>query len=1107
MYRSISIAVLSVFLAHPVMSQISIDERNVETGDLIYKNSYIDQPYVVKLNDGSWLCVFTTGAESESRPGQHIVAIKSFDKGKTWNSPVKIEPNEGPISSWAIPYQTSYGRIYVFYNYNGDNVSFVREKPIKQAGLLGWYCYKYSDDSGLSWSRERYRIPIRTTAADVFNEFDGLVQMFWGIDKPHYYKGSVYFAFSKLGKFPQDMGEGWMLCSNNLDTERDPGKIRWEMYPHGEYGIRNPKFASVQEEHNTVILNDGSFYCVFRTALGFLGYSVSRDKGVSWSIPDTLRYDCAAPNIIKNPRACPRLFKCSNGNYLLWYHNHGGTDFKNRTPVWMAGGIENDGTIEWSQPEILLYTHDSKINGMSYPDLIEENGKYWITETQKQIGRTHSINPSLLEGLWKQSAAGVLAKKGLILSKKDITKTSSFNISASSLQEGSGITIEMLLNFKNLYPGQNIVEIPAENQQGIRISTAAKNTLLIEISDGRQDPFAWICDEYILKPGKNQYLSFILDKEARILSVIVDGRLCDGGYQRQYGWTKLSEPVGEIKFTGKCNVSSSDVVIRQLSVYNRYLTTSEAINNYKHHTTGMPSVEERYPLIPKPVVLNEKEGSFLINKQTFISITSPAAESYKTINALQHAVEELTGYELEIKKNDAGNNSILFIADSAIQQQEGYTLSISDKKIEVRFASWQGAFYAVQTIRQLFPLKITRQSIRIPAVEIVDYPVLPYRSYMIDVARHFLPLSHLFKTIDMLAYYKLNTFHIHLTDDQGWRFENKKHPRLHEVGGWRSETMKGHRTDIPRTFDGIPHGGYYTQEELQQLVKYAEDRYIEIIPEIDIPGHSHALLAAYPQYGCVPDTTYTVSTEWGYDDNILCPTEETFAFLEDIFSELMAVFPSKYVHIGGDEVQKRRWEESAFCQELINKHDLKDEKGLQSYFIRRMEKYLNDKGKQIIGWDEILEGGLAPNATVMSWRGEEGGIEAAKNKHDVIMTPRAFMYVNFYNTSLKDQVEPLANIQVLPLKKVYGYVPFPALLSWEEQQYIIGLQASLWTEYCKTVENAESLTYPRLCAMSELAWSPVAQKNYKEFYNRLLLNIKHLDRWNVHYSKLFIQYK
>lgn len=567
-----------------ILNAQRIDPRNVETGDLIYKNTYIDQPYMLKLNDGSWLCVFTTGAESESRPGQHIVSMKSTDHGKTWSNPVKIEPNDGPMSSWAIPYLTSYGRIYVFYNYNGDNISTVRDKPIKQAGLLGWYCYKYSDDNGLSWSRKNYRIPVRVTAADVFNDFDGFVQMFWGIDKPHLLDGSVYFAFSKIGKFVQDMGEGWMLCSDNLDNERDASKINWKMLPDGEYGIRNPKFQSVQEEHNTVIMNDGSIYCVYRTALGFLGYSISRDKANSWTLPDTLRYASINPNVIKNPRACPRLFKCKNGNYLLWYHNHGGKDFKQRTPVWITGGVEKNGNIEWSQPEILLYTHESNVNGMSYPDLIEEDGKYWITETQKHIGRTHSIAPQLLEGLWKQAHAKSFVKSGLVVNKSDISKPTTVSMPKfANLNEG-GITVEMTVKLTDWKPNQVLFDSQGNQGEGIRITTAPRNTLRIEVADTERNAYIWTTDEGYLSSDRSHNVVFIVDGLARTISVVIDGKLCDGGYKRQYGWGKYASEVKNINGKAKALVAQQCIgTIENLKIYNRYLTTSECVSNYNSY--------------------------------------------------------------------------------------------------------------------------------------------------------------------------------------------------------------------------------------------------------------------------------------------------------------------------------------------------------------------------------------------------------------------------------------------------------------------------------------------------------------------------------------------
>lgn len=565
-------------------SQI-IDQRNVVHGNIIYQNSYIDQPYMLQLKDGSWFCVFTTGAESESRPGQHIVAIKTKDKGKTWSSPVSIEPNVGPISSWAIPYKTSFGRIYVFYNYNGDNISVLKGKPIKQAGLLGWYCYKYSDDNGDTWSDKNYRIPIRNTSVDIQNDFEGLVQMFWGIDKPHYYAGSVFFSFTKLGKFPQDLGEGWMLKSDNLDTERDPTKINWKLLPDGDLGVRNPKFKSVQEEHNTVILNDGTFYCVFRTALGFLGNTTSKDKGQSWSIPDTLRYASRIPNVIKNPRACPRLFKCKNGNYLLWFHNHGGKDFKQRTPVWVTGGIEKNGSIEWSQPEILLYTHETNVSGMSYPDLIEENGKYWITETQKNIGRIHPIDPKLLDGLWKQRKIRNLIKNGLEFTASNITKSTQFHLPKLVKLSQGGMTIEMLLKFNDLKANQILFDNQDDKNAGIRICTGWNKTLRIEVGDGAKNSYIWTTDEGYFKTNTTHYVSFIVDGLAQTVSVIIDGKLCDGGYNRQYGWGKYPDTLGDINGRSETSVTSLfDGIIYKLNIYNRYLTTSESIGNYRFYT-------------------------------------------------------------------------------------------------------------------------------------------------------------------------------------------------------------------------------------------------------------------------------------------------------------------------------------------------------------------------------------------------------------------------------------------------------------------------------------------------------------------------------------------
>jgi hypothetical protein len=388
--------------------------------------------------------------------------------------------------------------------------------------------------------------------------------------------------FTKIGKFQQDMSEGWALCSDNLDTERNVSKIDWKMWPGGEYGIRNPKFQSVQEEHNSVILNDGSIYCVFRTALGFLGYTISRDKACTWALPDTLRYASATPNVIKNPRACPRLFKCKNGNYLLWYHNHGGKDYKQRTPVWIVGGVEKSGNIEWSQPEILLYSHEKEINGMSYPDLIEEDGGYWITETQKNIGRVHAINSGLLEGLWRQASSGSLIKEGLVANRSNISKPVSISMPQFAPLNEGGVTIEMTLKGIDWHhPDQVLFDSQGKQGAGIRITTASGNTLQIEVVDTEMNRYNWTTDEGYFAPGKSHTVAFIIDGQARILSSVIDGRLCDGGYERQHGWGEYAFELRNINGKAKADIASKcSGVIEDIKVYNRCLTTSECISNY-----------------------------------------------------------------------------------------------------------------------------------------------------------------------------------------------------------------------------------------------------------------------------------------------------------------------------------------------------------------------------------------------------------------------------------------------------------------------------------------------------------------------------------------------
>jgi len=509
----------------------------------------------------------------------------------------------------------------------------------------------------------------------------------------------------------------------------------------------------------------------------------------------------------------------------------------------------------------------------------------------------------------------------------------------------------------------------------------------------------------------------------------------------------------------------------------------------------------RYPIIPKPVKLIPKEGYFNISWQTKIVVKDTDGQIQKAVAFFRETIKTAGGFELK-QVASAKKGSIIFQQDQSVENEEGYKLEIDKKNILLKYKTAKGAFLAIQTIRQFLPLQheTHAKTLQIPAVIIEDYPRFSYRGTMLDVARYYFPVEFVKKYIDLLAFYKINTFHIHLNDDQGWRIEIKKYPKLQEIAAWRKETVVGHRTDKPKVYDGKKHGGFYTQQELKDIVAYADARFITVIPEIDIPGHSQALLAAYPHLGC-RDTTYEVSTDWGVHKEILCPKEETFQFLEDVFNEVITIFPGKYIHIGGDEVPKDRWKESDFCQQLIKKLNLKDEHELQSYFIQRVDKFLNSKGKAIIGWDEILEGGLAPNATVMSWRGEKGGIAAAKLGHNVIMSPNAFMYLDFYQTEGRRKAEPLANANYLPLEKVYSYNPVSKSLSKDEAKYILGPQANVWTEYIPTPAQAELMTFPRLCAMAEVGWTALERKDYNDFLNRLNTNVKYLESKKVNFAR------
>ncbi len=511
--------------------------------------------------------------------------------------------------------------------------------------------------------------------------------------------------------------------------------------------------------------------------------------------------------------------------------------------------------------------------------------------------------------------------------------------------------------------------------------------------------------------------------------------------------------------------------------------------------------QNTYNLIPYPAKLEKAEGGFKVGLKTSISYDND--ELLPIANMLASQVAKTLGKNPIVKKGKSA--SIVFTTNNSLGE-EAYNLKISSKKIEVQSKTGKGAFYALQTLLQLMPASsfaenATSAEIQIPNCSIEDAPRFAYRSLMLDAGRHFFSVDDVKHFIDLMAMYKLNNMHWHLTEDQGWRIEIKKYPLLTKISSIRKESTVGHYRD--NKFDGKPYGGFYTQDQVKDIVAYASKKYINIIPEIEMPGHSQAVLAAYPQFGGNPDKIYEVRTKWGVSEDVLFPREETFKFLEDVLTEVMDLFPGQYIHIGGDECPKTQWKESRFCQDMIKKLGLKDEHELQSYFIRRIDKFITSKGKKMLGWDEILEGGLSPNAMVMSWRGVKGGVEAAKQNHDVVMSPNSFFYLDYYQGDSK--TEPLAIGGNLPLSKCYSFEPYLPELTEQEAKHVMGVQANIWTEYIGDIKYVEYMTFPRALALAEVAWAPRKEKNYEEFKNRVTGHSAILDALKVNYSKTYLK--
>ena len=513
-------------------------------------------------------------------------------------------------------------------------------------------------------------------------------------------------------------------------------------------------------------------------------------------------------------------------------------------------------------------------------------------------------------------------------------------------------------------------------------------------------------------------------------------------------------------------------------------------------------------IIPRPASLTVGRGTFTLSPRT--TIWTDRADS-AVARGLARDLAPATGYDLAVRVGAPGSGQRIVIRHASARDMtlgpEGYRLEVTPNAITITAAAPAGAFYATQTLRQLLPVQIFRAARvdgvawNVPVVTIVDRPRFQWRGMHLDVSRHFMPKEFVKKYIDLLALQKMNRLHWHLTDDQGWRIEIKKYPRLTSVGAWRSRTLVGHeRPDTTgNVYDNKRHGGFYTQDDIREMVAYARDRFVTIVPEIEMPGHSQAAIAAYPSLGNFGDSV-GVWDQWGVSTHILNPSDTTIRFMQDVLSEVMALFPGSYVHIGGDEAPKTEWKASPRAQARMKALGLTDENQLQSWFTTQMDAFLAAHRRRLVGWDEILEGGLAPNAVVMSWRGMAGGIAAARAGHDVVMAPGSHTYFDHYQ-SQNQAAEPLAIGGYLPIDSVYAYEPVPAELEPQFASHILGAQGQVWTEYIEGPKNVEYMAYPRASALAEVLWTPKDRRDFADFARRLDVHEKRLDVLDVNYRR------
>jgi hexosaminidase len=517
-------------------------------------------------------------------------------------------------------------------------------------------------------------------------------------------------------------------------------------------------------------------------------------------------------------------------------------------------------------------------------------------------------------------------------------------------------------------------------------------------------------------------------------------------------------------------------------------------------------------LIPKPVRMQVNPGYIELNRNFIITYPAEETRLKNTADLLSAQLQSLTEFDFKVEKAQSSRKNSIFISiDSTLRNElgpEGYILKSGYKKIEITGSAAAGVFYGIQSLIQLLPVIETGHdgekavSWRIPSVEITDYPRFSWRGMHLDVSRHFFPVDFVKKYIDLIAMHKMNTFHWHLTDDNGWRIQIQAYPLLTDISAWRAdrESLPWGERPLQQPGEKASYGGFYTQDQIREVVQYAAERFITVIPEIEMPGHSSEVFAAYPELSCRGERlTVKTGSYWPITDIFCAGKEETFAFLENVLKEVAGLFPSKYIHIGGDEADKTEWKKCPHCQARIKNEHLSGEEELQSYFIRRMEKVLNSQGKKLIGWDEILEGGLAPEATVMSWRGYEGGIEAARQGHDVIMCPTNYCYFDYYQAD--PEFEPEAIGGMVTLKKVYSFNPIPSELNAEESKHILGGQGNLWTEYIATPEKAEYMTLPRMTALAEVLWAPAGSLDWEDFRARLQSQFARFRAMHVNYSE------